>query len=130
METTSQLNTAIDRTIAWLRGQQQPDGHWCAELQGDTILESEYLMYLHWLGKLSPETLRKCVNYIITKQSPEGGWCIYHGGPPDLSASVKAYLVCKWAGHAVDEPFMQRAREAILAKGGASRVNSCRLAKS
>ncbi len=124
METTSQLDTAIDRTIAWLRGQQRPDGHWCAELQGDTILESEYLMYLHWLGKLSPDSLRKCVNYIITKQSPEGGWCIYHGGPPDLSASVKAYMVCKWAGHTVDEPFMRRAREVILAKGGASRVNS------
>lgn len=124
METTSQLDTAIDRTIAWLRGQQQPDGHWCAELQGDTILESEYLMYLHWLGKLKPETLRKCVNYIITQQSTDGGWCIYHGGPSELSASVKAYLVCKWAGHSVDESFMRRAREAIHARGGASRVNS------
>ncbi|MBI5820493.1 MAG: squalene--hopene cyclase [Verrucomicrobia bacterium] len=124
METKSQLDATIDRTIAWLRGQQRPDGHWCAELEGDTILESEYLMYLHWLGKLSPESLRKCVNYIITKQSPDGGWCIYPGGPPDLSASVKAYMVCKWAGHSADETFMRRAREAILAKGGASRVNS------
>ena len=124
MEITSQLDTAMERTIAWLRGQQQPEGHWCAEVQGDTILESAYLMYLHGHGQLKPETLRKCVNYIITQQSPEGGWCIYHGGPPDLSASVKAYLVCKWAGHSADEPFMRKARETILARGGASRVNS------
>jgi len=24
--------------------QQADDGHWCAELEGDTILESEYLI--------------------------------------------------------------------------------------
>ena len=124
MNLESQLQLSIERTIEWLRGQQQPDGHWCAELEGDTILESEYLMYLHWLGRLAPATMRKAVNYIISRQSPTGGWGIYPGGPCELSASVKAYMVCKWAGHSPDEPFMRKAREAILAKGGASRVNS------
>jgi squalene-hopene/tetraprenyl-beta-curcumene cyclase len=124
MDLASQLDSCIDRTIAWLRAQQRPDGHWCAELEGDTILESEYLMYLHCIGRLTPEKLRKCVNYILTRQSPTGGWCTYPGGPAELSASVKAYMVCKWAGHSPDEPFMRRAREAILARGGASKVNS------
>ena len=45
-------------------------------------------------------------------------------GPTDLSASVKAYMVCKWAGHTADEPFMRRAREVILAKGGASLIDA------
>lgn len=124
MNLEAQLNTCIDRTIGWLRTQQRPDGHWCAELEGDTILESEYLIYLHWCGKLTPEMLRKTTNYIISREASGGGWGIYPGGPCELSASVKAYMVCKWAGHSPDEPFMQRARAAILAKGGASRVNS------
>jgi len=124
MDVHSQLDLCIERTIAWLRAQQRPDGHWCAELEGDTILESEYLMYRHWLGQLDQETLRKCVNYIIRREAPGGGWGIYPGGPCNLSASVKAYMVCKWAGHRPEEPFMRRAREAILAQGGASRVNS------
>ena len=32
------------RTAAWLRGSQFEDGHWRGPLEGDTILESEYLL--------------------------------------------------------------------------------------
>ena len=39
-------------------------------------------------------------------------------------ASVKAYLALKIVGHESDEPVMKKACEAILAAGGAERVNS------
>ena len=35
------VRRAIHRTRQWLLTQQQADGAWCAELEGDTILESE-----------------------------------------------------------------------------------------
>ena len=41
----------------------------------------------------------------------------------DLSASVKAYFALKAAGDPVDAPHMERARAAILARGGARRCN-------
>ena len=42
---------AIGRTSRWLLEHQYPDGHWCAELQGDSILESETLILWAFLGR-------------------------------------------------------------------------------
>ena len=30
---------------------RRADGHWCGELEGDTILESEYVLTMHFLGR-------------------------------------------------------------------------------
>jgi squalene-hopene/tetraprenyl-beta-curcumene cyclase len=35
--------TATD-ALGALKSLQRPDGHWCAELEGDSILQSEYLL--------------------------------------------------------------------------------------
>ena len=40
-----------------------------------------------------------------------------------MSASVKAYFALKMIGDDTDAPHMARAREAILARGGAARAN-------
>ena len=47
----------------------------------------------------------------------------FHDGAFDISASVKAYFALKMIGDDTDAPHMARAREAILADGGAARVN-------
>ena len=49
------LRRAIARTRQWLLGEQAADGSWCAELEGDTILESEYILLLAFLGKHDTE---------------------------------------------------------------------------
>jgi squalene-hopene/tetraprenyl-beta-curcumene cyclase len=56
-------------------------------------------------------------------QGDHGGWPLVHAGPFDISASVKAYFALKMIGDGVDAPHMRRAREAILAHGGAARSN-------
>ena len=40
------LNTALDATSRWLLEQQHPEGYWVGELEGDTILESEYVLLM------------------------------------------------------------------------------------
>ena len=121
---TSRLLGAIDRTRDYLLARQHPAGYWIGELEGDTILESEYILLLAYLGRGTSECARKAANYILKKQLPSGGWAIYPGGPLEISASVKSYLALKITGHSPDEPLMQRARDAILAAGGAEAVNS------
>ncbi len=118
------LQRAMRRTQQWLLSQQQPNGHWVAELEGDTILESEYILLLAYLGRHRSSIARKTARYLLTQQMPSGGWTQFPGGTIDISASVKAYFALKLAGHDPSTEYMQRARQAILAAGGADAVNS------
>ncbi len=103
---------------------QREDGHWCGELEGDTILGSEYILTLYFLGRTHEPRVRKAAEYVRRKQLPEGGWAIYPGGPPEVSASVKAYLVLKLVGDDARDEHMVRARETIRRLGGIEACNS------
>ncbi len=118
------VRRAIVRTRQWLLGQQHADGFWCAELEGDTILESETILLLAYLGREDSELARQAAAYLVEKQLPDGGWAMYPGGRIEISGSVKAYFALKLTGHDPGTEYMQRACEAILANGGADAVNS------
>ena len=118
------IDEAIRRSKSWLFERQHPkEGFWVAELEADTTLTSEYVMLRRFLGLSDPERERKAIRYLQMSQLDDGGWPIYYGGPSEISASVKAYFALKLAGVAPDEPFMIRAKEAILAKGGVTSAN-------
>src|SRR5437868_7291408 len=93
------IAAAIDAASEKLLSMQNADGHWCGELQGDTILESEYILLMAFLGRETDAKVRKAANYILTQRRREGGWSSYPGGPVDVSVSVKAYFALKLAGH-------------------------------
>jgi len=115
---------AIHRTRQWLLADQHADGSWCAELEGDALLESETILLLAFLGHEDTELAARCAATLVEKQLPEGGWAMYPGGQAEISGSVKAYFALKLTGHDPSAEYMQRARAAILAKGGADAVNS------
>ncbi len=118
------LEAALERTRDWLLDRQEGEGYWVAELEGDTILESEYILLMTFLGREGDAVCVRCARYIQDHQLPGGGWSIYPGGPVDVSASVKAYFAMKLTGRSPDEPEMDRARRAILEAGGAHACNS------
>ncbi len=109
-------------TGSW-RGRRD-EGYWVGELEGDTILESEYILLMAFLGREADPVCVRCARYIQDHQLTDGGWAIYPGGPTDVSASVKAYFALKLVGTSPDEPAMVRARQAILDAGGAHECNS------
>jgi len=118
------LASTLDRTSNWLLARQSEEGYWVGELEGDTILESEYILLMAFLGLQSEPVCLRCARYIEDRQLEDGGWSIYPGGPTDVSASVKAYFALKLVGTSPDLPAMARARQAILAAGGAQGCNS------
>jgi squalene-hopene/tetraprenyl-beta-curcumene cyclase len=124
VRTTGSLTSAVARTRQWLLDEQHADGYWVGELEGDTILESEYILLLAFLGRHHSETARKAAAQILSQQLTTGGWAMYPGGKTEISGSVKAYFALKVTGHDPASEPMQRARHAILAHGGADAVNS------
>jgi squalene-hopene/tetraprenyl-beta-curcumene cyclase len=118
------VSNAVEAAQRYLLSIQAQDGHWCGELEGDTILESEYALTLHFLGRADGPKLRKIAEHLRRKQLPRGGWAIYEGGPAEVSSSVKAYFVLKLAGDDPTAPHMARARRVILELGGIEACNS------
>ena len=99
---------ALDRARRRLLELQRPDGCWCGELQGDTILESEYVLLMAFLGRENDDKARKAAEYVRRQQRADGGWGCYPGGPVELSVSVKAYFALKLTGHDPDAPYMRQ----------------------
>jgi squalene-hopene/tetraprenyl-beta-curcumene cyclase len=114
----------LDRARTGVLARQHPDGYWVGELEGDTILESEFILLLAFLGKLDDPRIRPAANYLLRHQQAGGGWANYTDGPAEVSVSVKAYFALKIAGHRGDEPHMKRAADAIRGLGGAEATNS------
>ena len=118
------FDDALAATQRWLLDNQHPEGYWVGELEGDTILESEYILLMAYLGRAGEPVCVKVARYLHEHERPGGGWAIYPGGPADMSASVKAYFALKLVGVPTDDPSMVRARELILEAGGAQACNS------
>ena len=118
------VDEAVRRTRDLLLAQQNDEGYWLGELQGDTILESEYILLLAWMNREGSDVAKQAAEYIRRQQRPEGGWSQYPGGPLEMSVSVKAYFAMKLTGHDPASEEMSRARHAILSAGGAEKVNS------
>ena len=115
---------AIDRATANLLGLQRADGHWVFELEADATIPAEYILLKHFLGEpASPEVEAKIAVYLRRIQGAHGGWPLFHEGAFNISASVKAYFALKTIGDHIDAPHMRRARDAILAHGGAATSN-------
>jgi len=73
----AEIPQAIARTRRWLLDRQHADGYWCAELEGDTILESETILLLAFLGEHESPLAKRLARRLLDEQLPEGGWrCI------------------------------------------------------
>jgi squalene-hopene/tetraprenyl-beta-curcumene cyclase len=118
------LEQAIERGADHLLSLQFEPGYWLGELEADSTLESDYIYYLHVLGKADPVRISKLANYVRRKQLPDGGWSIYPGGPSELNATCKAYFALKLAGDNPKSARMVQARETVLRLGGLERSNS------
>jgi squalene-hopene/tetraprenyl-beta-curcumene cyclase len=119
----SSLERCIEMATAALLKQQRPDGHWVFELEADATIAAEYVILQHFLGEPNPPLEAKIAIYLRRLQGPHGGWSLFPGGALNISASVKAYFALKLAGDAPESGHMCRAREAILAHGGAGTTN-------
>ncbi|HEY8289604.1 MAG TPA: prenyltransferase/squalene oxidase repeat-containing protein, partial [Acetobacteraceae bacterium] len=117
------LEGAIRRAHTALRNRQQQDGHWLFELEADVTIPAEYVLLEHFLDRIDDGLEQRIGVYLRSAQNQEGGWPLFHDGASNISASVKAYFALKAIGDDPDAPHMRRARDVILAAGGAEHTN-------
>lgn len=120
--------SGLDDLVADARAEylklQRDDGHWIFEFEADATIPAEYVMLNHYLDEIDDPLEAKIGNYLRRIQSDaHDGWPLYEAGEMDLSCTVKAYFALKLIGDDPEADHMRRAREAILAAGGAERAN-------
>jgi len=59
--TAASIDTAIERAHRLLLRTQEPDGHWVGELEADSTISSEYLLFCHILDRVDREREAKIV---------------------------------------------------------------------
>ena len=118
------LKTAISRSQAYLLSQQNEKGYWIAELEANTTITSEYILFYRFLDKVNISKEKKAVELLKRTQQPDGGWNIYYSGPSNLSTSVEAYFALKIAGVSTSDPLMIKAKTFVVNNGG---IENCRV---
>ncbi len=117
------LAGSVARAADALRRRQHDDGHFVFPLEADVTIPAEYVLLEHFLDRVDAPLQAKIGVYLRARQGSHGGWPLFHNGTFNLSASVKAYFALRCIGDPAGAPHMRRAREAILAAGGAERSN-------
>jgi squalene-hopene/tetraprenyl-beta-curcumene cyclase len=119
----TELDAVIGQGTEALLKLQHADGHWAFELEADATIPSEFILLQHFLDEINQPLHEKMAIYLRRIQGAHGGWPLFHDGDFNISASVKAYFALKCVGDDIAAPHMVRAREAILAHGGAETSN-------
>ncbi len=120
-----QLDSAVRSAQNQLLRRQQPDGYWAGKLEGDASTTAGHIPLMFYLfGWVDPQRKRKVIEYVRRNQNEDGSWPTHYAGPGDLDVSIQCYFAMKLAGVAAGEPWLEKARDFILAKGGVSKANA------
>lgn len=119
----TRVESTIEEARDDLKSMQAADGHWVFDLEADATIPAEFILLNHYLDETDDAAEAKLAAYLRAIQGDHGGWALFHKGNFNISASVKAYYALKLVGDSPDAPHMVRARDAILAAGGAASAN-------
>jgi squalene-hopene/tetraprenyl-beta-curcumene cyclase len=118
------LEDCIQAATKVILDRQRDDGHIVFELEADVTIPAEYVLFRHYLGEPVDAAIEAKIGaYLRRIQSADGGWPLFKDGAFDMSASVKAYFALKMIGDSPDAAHMRKARDTILARGGAAGGN-------
>ncbi len=112
------LDRAIDGAVGRLVELQDPGGWWVGELESNVTITAEHLLFLEFLGIRDEETTARVMAELLAEQRPDGLWSIYHGGDPDINATMEAYAALRLAGLSDVAPQLATAKEFCLTRGG------------
>ncbi len=115
---TPALERAVAAGVSRLLDLQTPGGWWVGELESNVTITAEHLFFLEFLALRDERTTHRIMAELLARQRPDGLWSIYHGGDPDLNATVEAYAALRLTGLSDRAPQLAEAREFCEERGG------------
>ncbi|MCX4529017.1 MULTISPECIES: squalene--hopene cyclase [unclassified Streptomyces] len=112
------VQDATARAVRNLLDRQDPEGWWKGDLETNVTMDAEDLLLRQFLGIRDEAVTRAAALSIRGRQRDDGTWATFHGGPPELSATIEAYVALRLAGDAPDTPHMAAASAWIRGHGG------------
>ncbi|QKG20210.1 squalene--hopene cyclase [Actinomadura verrucosospora] len=115
---TGAAAAAVEAARDHLLGLQSAEGWWKAELETNVTMDAEDLLLRQFLGIRTGAETAAAARWIRSRQRADGTWANFHGGPPDPSTTIEAYVALRLAGDPPDAPHMRKAAAYALEAGG------------
>jgi squalene-hopene/tetraprenyl-beta-curcumene cyclase len=116
--TAADVDRTLDAGVGRLLELQAPGGWWVGELESNVTMTAQHLLLLEFLRIRDEETTFGVMAELLARQRSDGLWSIYHGGEPDLNATVEAYAALRLAGLSAEAPQLAEARRFCEERGG------------
>lgn len=109
------IEDSLRRATAHLLSLQDAEGWWKGDLETNVTMDAEDLLLRQFLGIRTVEQTAATAEWIRSQQRADGTWGTFHGGPPEISTTVEAYVALRLAGDQPDAPHMRAAAEYVRA---------------
>lgn len=117
----NQLDYAIEGSAKVILSHQFNEGYWWYTLEANESINAEYILMTHYIDQVDVDTEQKLIKHIKSSQLEDGSWPLYYGGSGNLSTTIECYFALKIAGQSSTSDCLQKAKNFILSKGGASK---------
>jgi len=114
----SDLDRAVEHGVNRLLELQQPGGWWVGELESNVTITAQHLFFHEFMRTRNEDLTWGIVGDLLARQRPDGLWSIYHGGEPDLPATLESYAALRLVGFSADDPRLAAARRFCEERGG------------
>ncbi len=114
----SQLDRAVELGVNRLLELQRPGGWWVGELESNVTITAQHLLFHEFMRTRDENLTWGIVDELLARQRPDGLWSIYHGGEPDLPATLESYAALRLAGFSQSDPRLAAARRFCEERGG------------
>ncbi|TCJ35735.1 squalene--hopene cyclase [Parafrankia sp. BMG5.11] len=114
----SELAHALRLATDHLLALQDGTGWWKFDLETNTSMDAEDLLLREYLGIRTAEVTAASARFIRSRQSDDGSWPQYFGGPGELSTTVESYIALRLAGDDASAPHMLSAATWVRDHGG------------
>jgi squalene-hopene/tetraprenyl-beta-curcumene cyclase len=118
---SSDVRKSLFRATDALVSLQHQEGWWKGELETNVTIDAEDLFLREILGIRTGEQSRATAGWIRSRQRDDGTWANFHGGPPDLSTTVEAYVALRLSGDPPGATHLAAAADYITSAGGIER---------